>query len=320
MKRVVILNTWISDTNTGNRIIVEAAHAHLRGIFPNGFFYELPSAEYIETGRTLIAKADHVFLAGTNILSHDMDRTSDWKIKNSDRKWMKNVILLGVGWWQYQTMRTNRFTRKVLESVLHPQVVHCVRDEFTAKQLRQMGFLASNCGCPSLWGLTEEHCATIRKEKSNNVLVTFTEYNQKPTHDKILADILCRNYNTIYGWPQQFGDHEYLRQMLGERYHQVDPSLEALDQLLSSGNVDYVGTRLHAGVRALQHSCRTVIVTVDNRAQEMGKDFGLPIIQRDRLMTDLEHLINSVWATRVRMDFEAIAAWKSQFSTTDVVS
>lgn len=313
MKRIVILNTWISDTNTGNRVIVDAAKAHLRSMFLHDFFYEVPSAEYIETGRKLMASADHIFLAGTNVLSHDMDRTSDWKIRYSDRKWMKNIVLMGVGWWQYQTIGTNRFTRKVLKSVLHPTMSHAVRDSYTAQRLQDMGFNAMNCGCPSIWELSEDHCATIPREKASRALVTFTEYKQQPIYDKALAAIVCNNYETVFGWPQQYGDHAYLQEMLGARYHPVDPSLEGLDRLLTEGNIDYIGTRLHASIRALQHSCRTIIVTVDNRAQEMGTDFHLPIIQRERLGTELERIINTRWPTRIQIDVDAVSRWKQQF-------
>ncbi|TOG81065.1 capsular biosynthesis protein, partial [Vibrio parahaemolyticus] len=61
----------------------------------------------------------------------------------------------------------------------------------------------------------------------------------------------------------------------------IAPSLESFDEVLSSGNVDYIGTRLHGGVRALQKKVRTLILAIDNRAWEKKKDFNLPVVERN---------------------------------------
>ena len=52
----------------------------------------------------------------------------------------------------------------------------------------------------------------------------------------------------------------------------MSPTLEAFDNLLESEiDLDYIGTRLHAGIRAIQKKRRSIIIGVDNRALEMQK-------------------------------------------------
>jgi len=165
-----------------------------------------------------------------------------------------------------------------------------------------------------MWRLDEEHCRAIPTTKADSVLLTFTEYNCAPAHDEKLFGILKQNYGRIFFWTQQFGDYDYAKKIGGDSMTYLDPSLEALDDCLANGPIDYVGTRLHAGIRALQHKRRAIIVTVDNRGAEMGRDFQIPIIARQQIETDLEGMISAEWPTRVQVDKGAIRAWKSQFS------
>ncbi len=317
MKRIVILDTWTNNTNLGNKIIVEAVERGLQEIFPQDFFYRVPALEYIQAGRSKINDADYVFLAGTNLLSSNMEATSQWCIKPQENFWQNQVILMGLGWWQYQTQEITDYTRSLLNSVLHQQAAHSVRDDYTAQKLRSLGFNVINTGCPTLWWLTPDHCAGIPTQKADQVLLTFTEYNQNPHFDRILFEILAKNYSTIYFWPQMYGDYEYAQKIGGSRLVFIEPTLESLDEFLRANQaLDYVGNRLHAGIRALQHQRRSIIVGIDNRAVEMGRDFNLPIINRPNLETHLEALIHQNWTTEIRLDWEAINNWKQQFEKT----
>ena len=77
MKRIVILDTWVNDSNHGNKIIMEAVERIFRNMFPHDIVYHVPALEYISTGRDLVKTADYIFLGGTNILSSNMNRTSE---------------------------------------------------------------------------------------------------------------------------------------------------------------------------------------------------------------------------------------------------
>lgn len=58
---------------------------------------------------------------------------------------------------------------------------------------------------------------------------------------------------------------------------------------------------------------RTIIISIDNRAECISKDTFLPIIKRDKVKNELENKINSVFKTDIRLPFENIDLWKSQF-------
>lgn len=316
MKQIVVLDTWINDTNTGNRIIMDAVLKELRDIFPSDFFYQVPAMEYLYFGRKLVRGADYVFLGGANLLSSNMNnrRTCGWRLHFKDMLWLRDVILMGLGWWQYQPFPPNLYTKTLLNMVLRKDCFHEVRDSYTLNHLKILGFNVLNAGCPSIWRLSAEHCADIPQSKAENALLSFTSYKQNPEDDKLLFDIVEKNYSTVFFWPQNYIDLKYAKTICGNRLVFVDPSLEALDHLLQGEALDHVGTRLHCGIRALQHKQRTLIIAVDNRATEMGRDFNLPVVQRKDVASKLEKKINNIWKTDVMIDQSAINIWKSQFN------
>jgi polysaccharide pyruvyl transferase WcaK-like protein len=219
---------------------------------------------------------------------------------------------MGVGWWQYQK-KPNLYTSLLYNRLLSQNYLHSVRDGYTENQLKSIGITnVINTACPTMWNLTEEHCSKIPTEKSDSVLVTFTEYNQKQKSDTDLIDLLSKEYKEIYYWTQQPKDYEYMKEICGDRAIYLKPNLKALDEILSSRKVDYVGTRLHAGVRALQHQRRTLILSVDNRATEIAKDTNLPVIERDDINA-IASQINSADRTNIKIPVENIKRWKSQF-------
>lgn len=87
----------------------------------------------------------------------------------------------------------------------------------------------------------------------------------------------------------------------------------AYEAVLKSGDIDYVGTRLHAGIHALNHKVRSIIIAVDNRATEMGKDINLPILQRQQIGEKLEAHILSDFSTDIQIKQDNIEIFKSQF-------
>jgi polysaccharide pyruvyl transferase WcaK-like protein len=313
MRRIVILDTWINDTNLGNRIIMDAVCRELMGLFPHDFFYHVPAHEYVRAGRDLVDEADYIFVAGTNLLSSNMGKTSVWRLRLTDGFWRSRICLMGVGWWQWQKQAPDMRTRLLLSKVLSRQHDHSVRDSYTARRLASLGFKALNTGCPTLWRLTDDHSAQVPSHKADRVLITFTEYNQTPEEDVLLFETVRKNYSKVYFWPQMYGDYRYARKNCGNSLEFIDPSLEALDDFLGRESVDYIGTRLHAGIRALQYKRRSIIVGIDNRAIEMGKDFNLPVLDRKDIARDLSSRIKGVWETRVRLDHAAIDSWKRQF-------
>lgn len=317
MKKILLFDTSICTDNLGDYLIMEAIKLELRNIFHNDFFIHVPTHDKL--GKNSINKikiSDFKFVCGTNLLSSNMNNYNQWKINIWYSRFITNVILIGVGWWQYQNS-PNFYTRILLNKILHKKYLHSARDNYTVDKLKAIGFKnVVNTGCPTLWALNNKHCYLILNRKSDNVLFTLTDYNKDYKKDLELIKILKNNYDKIYFWPQGLNDFEYLNAILksykGNLVY-VSPDIKELDKLLSSEiKLDYVGTRLHAGIRAMQYKRRTIIIGIDNRAIELAKDFNLPLIKREEINCLLDR-INSSFKTMISLPIDNINKWKNQF-------
>jgi len=317
MKKILLFDTSIGTDNLGDYLIMEAIKSELRNIFPNDFFIHIPTHDKV--GKNSINKiniSDFRFVCGTNLLSSNMNNYNQWKINIWYSRYITNVILIGVGWWQYQNS-PNFYTRILLNRILNKKYLHSVRDNYTADKLKATGIKnVVNTGCPTLWILNNKHCSLIPIRKADNVLFTLTDYNKDYKKDLELIKILKNSYDKIYFWPQGLNDYEYLSTILKSSKNNVvyvSPNIEELDKLLSSEiKLDYVGTRLHAGIRAMQYKRRTIIIGIDNRAVELARDFNLPVIKREEIKR-LSDRINSIFKTIVSLPVENIEKWRNQF-------
>ena len=309
---ILLFDTAVASTNLGDLVIVDAIRSELRSLFPDARTFSAQTHDRIgmETYR-LLRRSDRAFVAGTNLLSSNMHRYNQWKVNLLDAPFLSDITLLGVGWWQYQSS-PGLYTRLLLKRLLARDGLHAVRDEFSKEMLHAAGISnVVNTGCPTMWKLSPEHCAGIPSEAGRSVVFTLTDYNRKPDLDQALIDGLLAVYDELLFWPQGFGDLVYMRTLRTERTRVLAPSLEALDDALG-GRVDYVGTRLHAGIRAMQKSRRSLIVEVDNRAAEIAKDTGLPTVSRDKCRS-LSSLLSAPIATDIRLRTDAIDLWRGQF-------
>ena len=214
---------------------------------------------------------DYKFVLGSNLLkSTFFGFKRQWDITMRLSKYTGPCILVGAGWWQYGN-KPNLNTKMLLKSVLSSDYLHSVRDDYTYEMLRSIGIKnVINTSCPTMWQLTKDHCQQISDVKSDSVVFTLTDYNKDLTNDGKFIDTLKQNYKKIYYWPQGLSDYEYLIGMgsISDEINILEPSLKSFDEVLLNGNIDYVGTRLHGGIRALQHKVRTIIISIDNRARE----------------------------------------------------
>ena len=310
MKTVVLLDTSIADTNTGNEIIMDAVTRETRSLLAGWMFFRAPVIEHVELGRPLLERADLRIVGGTNLLAADLKRTGDWRLRPGHVRWLRGLVLLGVGWWQYQSRPLTRYTRRALRTVLEPRAVHSVRDGYTRSRLAEIGVESVNTGCPSLWSLDGAACASLPDEIAPEALLTFTLYNQDPARDRALYETVRGLYQRVHVWPQGLEDAAYAREIAGDDLSLVDPTLAGLDAFLDTHEVDYVGTRLHAGIRAMQRGRRALIVAIDNRAAEMGRDFNLPIIARDAEPETLRTRLRARWRPEIRLDHGAVQRWR----------
>ena len=245
-----------------------------------------------------IAGSSPLILAGANILANKpYANPYVWRPRLLSLLHRHYAVLFGVGWWQYQddpTLATRVFYRYLLR---RQGVLHSVRDSYTETMLRKCGVSNVRCtGCPSMWNIPDT--LVFDRAKPDAVVFTLTDYNRNPECDHRLLEILLSEYADLYFFPQGIDDATYLRQCCEHsaltRITILERSLKAYDRLLS-GNIDYVGTRLHGGIRALQRGKRAFVIAVDNRAAEISRDTNLPVVDRTAL-TALPEKLNSCFS------------------------
>lgn len=315
MNIITLLDPSICSLNQGDKIIMEAITPELQSLFPDDHFVHCPTHEYLgHNNRSLVAKSRYSFVCGTNLLSSNMNQFNQWKINLRDAWDRYHCILAGVGWWKYQEP-PNLYTKLLLRRVLSREHIHSVRDGYTAEMLRCIGFdNVVNTGCPTMWNLSSQHIAAIPHKKATSVILTLSDHSMDPVQDRAILKLTIDNYERVMFWPQGAEDIDYISSF-GDT-HKITilaPTLAALDQALAAKNpLDYVGTRLHAGIRALQHGKRSIIIGIDNRALEMQKDFCLPVVLRGE-HEELENMIIAPFETALTLPWDNLVKWKRQF-------
>lgn len=314
MKKIVLYNPAISSLNLGDEIIVEGCKQNLNKLFSDDMYIEISTHLPVSNSYlNRIKDVKYSFVLGSNLLMPKLDaRFRQWDIKIWNVDYMKPVILMGVGWNRYST-KTTTYTKNLYKKLLSDKFLHSVRDKYTEKKLKEIGIdNVLNTGCPTFWNLDKEHCKSIPRMKSDKVIFTLTDYKRDLIKDKKIIEILKKNYKKVYFWIQGSDDYEYFKHInLNKDIEIISPKLEAFDKILKT-NVDYVGTRLHGGIRALQYRCRSIILAVDNRATELNKNYNIPILQRENI-DELEEMINKELVTDILLPSENIAKWKKQF-------
>ena len=319
MQKILLFNPAISSINLGDEIISYSAKKYIYEIFKSGSLYiDIPTHTPISNNYLNYFKDVKTrFVLGTNLLQGIMNGSfRQWDITNKNIKYLKPIILLGVGWWQYKN-DINCFTKSLWKSILSKDYIHSVRDEYTRQKLNSIGIQnVINTGCPTMWNLTTKHCEIIPSAKSSSVVFTLTDYNKDTINDTKLIKNCLKFYKKIYFWPQGYDDLNYLYSLgFSESLISIiEPNLRAYDDLLkSTDNIDYIGTRLHAGIRALQFQRRSIIIGIDNRSLEKKKDFNLIVLKREEI-DELEHMINQNWKTNIKLNENNIKIWLSQFN------
>lgn len=316
--QVGIIDPSIASANLGDYIIYDAVHGHLRLLFKDALLSSYPSQlHYSYDAKFKMSQEDFLFVAGTNLLSSYMNKRFQWRLDPLDKFFLKGkVVLVGAGWWQYQE-KPNRYTQKLLHTVLSKDYTHSVRDSYTADMLRSIGIEnVVNTSCPTMWNITPAFCSGIKRGKAPKVITTLTFYKKDVVRDKAMLDYLIGHYETVYLWVQGMGDIAYLEEIGTDasKITLVPPTVEAFNNILENEDVDYLGTRLHAGIRALQKGRRTLIVAVDNRAYEISKDTNLNVIKRENVR-DCLRFIQEDYATALLIPVTEIHLWKQQFSS-----
>lgn len=311
----VILDTAMGSDNCGDQIIMEACMLQLRDKLDVSAMQHVPTHQFpSDSERILLSNSRMKILCGTNILSGHMGSYGLWKL-GPDVAPYCNTLLLGVG-FDSTSPEFDDYTKRLFQTILSKEGIHSVRDSFSEKMLREMGIQnVLNTGCPTMWSLTPEHCATIPTQKAKNVVCTLTDYCRDEENDRAMLDILLVSYQTVYFWLQGRDDLEYIRSLGYEnKVTLVPPDLQSFDAVLNQADLDYVGTRLHAGIRALNKGRRSLIVSIDNRAECIHADTGLSIILRKDISKKLRQKIVGEIHSEITMPKSNISQWMEQFN------
>ena len=313
-KRPILLDTSAESDNAGDQIIMECCLKELPEKFRNADLIRIPTHRFAETKeKGELKEASYKILCGTNILSGKMRNYGLWKI-SSDVAPYCNTILMGVG-FDSKSNKSDYYTRMLFHTILDKRYNHSVRDTFSEQMLKEMGIEnVIFTGCPTMWRLDEEHCKQIPQRKARDVICTITDYNRDYSMDKKMLEILQESYRKVYFWIQGSSDLSYLQELgYEEKVCLIPSSLKEYDEILEQGDLDYVGTRLHAGIRAMNALHRSIIISIDNRAECIANDTGLPIVLRKDIPVCLKEKIFHDFSTEINLPWDNIRHWKQQF-------
>ncbi|MDO4397993.1 MAG: polysaccharide pyruvyl transferase family protein [Oscillospiraceae bacterium] len=314
---IIRFNPSKNTDNLGDFIIMHYCEKILDELFPKASFKDV-SVHTVptESEENAVKNADARFVCGTNLLTSHIEENWNWRLPDGfkRKRAYKNVILLGVGWKNYED-ECSAYSKMIYKSMLNPCALHSVRDSYTEAALKKAGIKnVINTGCPTMWRLTPEFCKKIPQEKARDVITTVTDYRKDVESDNLMLEILGKSYETVYLWLQGRRDEEYLNELCLPKNLVIIPrDLKKYEERLEKGNADYVGTRLHAGIHALNYGIRSLVIAVDNRALEIARDTALPILKRDGIKTDLLPLITERRETPIRVNTENIEKFKNQF-------
>lgn len=276
--------------NLGDLIIRRAVDDILNEIFPQASIqrvssHQFPDLEILQQAQ----QADLVLVGGTNLLSSHILEYDQWKLSQNPQHYAEplnlRAVLLGVGWWQYQD-KPDLITRHYYRQLLHSDLPHAVRDEYSSNQLASCGVRhILNTSCPTLWSL--DGLQTRRKTGNKRCLFCLTDYKQDPASDNRLIELLLQHYpGGLIFFPQGNKDEAYAATLPAFQENAsiiqcLPHEIKAFYQAVEQGGMDYVGTRLHAGAWCLQKGLPSLILTVDNRSLEIAKDINLPVAGRN---------------------------------------
>ena len=302
--KIGLLDPSLKSKNLGDSIIAESVRVELTEMFPNSTIYSFPTQKFwSKEDRRLSHSMDFFIFGGSNILAHNFPFNFQWNISPFDLNRIKRKLhLMGVGKWQDGELKP--FAGALWKNTLKSGI-HSVRDSNTYEMLNDLEVNAINTTCPTMWKLETNY----KFSKKQKVIATLTDYKKNPERDLKIIEFLRNEYDEVVFWPQGSGDWDYIQSVFKEAAI-VERSLGSFDSLLSTDEYDYFGTRLHAGIRALQHGVRAIIVPVDNRSRDMGKDTGL-LVANSLKKSDLEQLVRTE-ELDLKIPITDVSAWKKE--------
>ena len=317
-------NSGEPSDNLGDLIISEDIRRILADLFPKENFIPVsPHLPFASKEKQIINSANFVFVGGSNILTSDIrhfPRLSPEKIKGFYLfPGFKNLVLIGTGWNRYDT-KPDWATRIFYRKILHRKLLHSLRDQYSANHL-QSARIANLLftGCPTTWNLDPYFRNSF--EAKHPILCTLTDYNRNVDQDnQLLYNVVEYSNSITYFYPQGSEDISYLQSLTfyqnnKSKFKSLPRCYNHFKDIISDGRLNYIGTRLHAGIKCLQHKIPSLIIGIDNRAWEMGQDLSLPVVARNETSI-IGHWVEKKRATStIKLPYENIKKWKDQFQS-----
>lgn len=275
--QAAFLDPSLGSENLGDHVIREAILDHIPELaeLPRISTHHRPTLREMRSAR----EAELIVVGGSNIFSSSMYRHRQWLVTpDLAMLYRKKLVAVGVGWWQYQE-DPRYYSRVLLRTLLNPFAAHSMRDTYSSQKLHGLGLHSVMTSCPTLWGV-ECKPPLIGFDR---VAVTLTDYKQSPAEDRHWLAQLSGHFRRMVLIPMAHEDISYVRSLNLPCEVEVAPlrltDTSTLNETLKECDA-FVGTRLHAAIRALQLNVPAVVVGVDNRAGEVSRDTGLPVIAR----------------------------------------
>lgn len=321
MDNILLLDTSVASLNKGDDIIMECVKTELQSIIKDNFLLTLPTHVCAFHWYQVLRNSCRIqkykncklkFIGGTNLLAKNMlTHYPQWNINIFNYRPMKGSVLVGVGAGAGEY--SNLYTKYLYGKILNHDIYHSVRDERSKSYLESLGLKAINTGCVTMWVLTPEFCKEIPVTKARNVVFTLTSRPEPDRRDQMLIDILHRHYDNLFFWVQGDSDYTYLHKFENiSDIRIVNPSIREYAEILKRDDIEYIGTRLHAGVYAMRHKKRSIIIAIDERTREINKSNNLNCIEKDNI-DQLPAMIESTLVTEIEMPLDKIRQWKRQF-------
>lgn len=315
-KRVILFDPAAASFNKGDMIISEAVESELVELLPDAEIVKISLHQPLgKIHRSLLREKCLKIVGGSNVVSavmHPILRQSRWNLYPHDYQAVRGFCYMGAG-WAGTNVRSNLIGKWFLKNFPSKLPdVNSFRDSETLMRAGLFGIKNGiNTGCPTMWGLTRAKMDAVRRTKGSIVVTTLTDNMPDKRADMELLECLKEQYEEVYIWFQGLNDARYFKSMGLKGVRELPRNVSGYQAFLQENvsRLDYVGSRLHGGVKALQCGVRTIILAVDHRALDISRDVGLLVLPR-KDVSSLEGLINSDLQMSVKIDRGAIYKWK----------
>lgn len=312
--------------NAGDCIIYSSVERLMLELFPEKEIVRISAHQlWGAKEKELIRNATYCFAAGSNMLTSDIRNFHRFSPEKKKGFYLfpgvSGIILLGVGWYRYQPkpdLPTSIYYKKILAK----NFLHSVRDSYAVRQLSGIQSIHTcNTSCPTVWDLDTAFPNCFNPAYKYSLFTLNNNYPDPESDNRLIRLIFEQDNGPAVFFPQVKLDLTYLESLdtfrqNKNRFLLLDDSYSAFLAFADNESFNYIGTRLHAGIAALQRRMPAMILAVDNRAAEIAGDIQLWVRHRTDFPAIENWICKSYLPPRLQLPAETIKNWKNQFIST----